>query len=229
MTYRSPQDALHERTLALEGELQKLREQRLDAIELEAEIARVAGELQKSRSLLDRLEKKRPLPMLDEVRIASPCSARWDDMVGDEKVRFCGACRKNVWNLSAMRRDEAEVLMLETEGDPCVRLYRRKDGTVLTSDCPVGEARKRLRLVGVLALGGSAAFAAAGLAAASLATEMGAPRPVPVVVPSATQAPTATMGAPTFDADDVVPVPVEKVERVEMGKRVLPRNAPKPK
>ena len=33
-------------------------------------------------------------------------------------------------------------VVMETEGRACMRLYKRKDGTVLTSDCPVGLAEK---------------------------------------------------------------------------------------
>ena len=31
------------------------------------------------------------LNLLDRVRIASPCSASWSDMAGDDRVRFCMA------------------------------------------------------------------------------------------------------------------------------------------
>jgi len=30
--------------------------------------------------------------LLANVRIASPCHARWGHMVGDERARFCRAC-----------------------------------------------------------------------------------------------------------------------------------------
>jgi hypothetical protein len=93
-------------------------------------------------------------------------------MSGDERVRFCGECRKNVYNLSEMSREQAEQLVREKEGDLCVRFYRRKDGTVLTSDCPVGVRRRRVRRVG-LAAGISAALSASALVTAS--ARMGSP------------------------------------------------------
>lgn len=87
--------------------------------------------------------KKFTIP-LDNVRIASPCPANWDEMVGDERRRFCSQCNLNVYNLSGMTGDEAENLLLTSEGRVCVRFYRRQDGTVLTQDCPVGwQAVKR--------------------------------------------------------------------------------------
>ena len=81
---------------------------------------------------------------LDNIHIASPCSADWNEMVGDERRRFCSQCSLNVYNLSGMTRDEAENLLLTSEGRVCVRFYRRKDGTILMKDCPVGwQAIKR--------------------------------------------------------------------------------------
>lgn len=87
---------------------------------------------------------------LESLQIAKPCRADWGAMSGDERARFCASCRKNVYDLSAMTRAEAEALILEKEGNLCLRLYRRQDGTVITSDCPVGIAvpRRPLRWVG---------------------------------------------------------------------------------
>jgi hypothetical protein len=75
---------------------------------------------------------------LSNVKVASPCPADWNRMIGDERVRFCGQCQLNVYNLSAMTRDQAESVIAGTEGRLCVRFYRRKDGSILTQDCPVG-------------------------------------------------------------------------------------------
>ncbi|MFS8086678.1 MAG: hypothetical protein ACMG6H_13680 [Acidobacteriota bacterium] len=75
---------------------------------------------------------------LDSLSVAAPCPADWDCMMGDDRVRFCGQCNLNVYNLSAMSKAEAESLIARTEGRLCVRYYRRKDGSVITEDCPVG-------------------------------------------------------------------------------------------
>lgn len=75
---------------------------------------------------------------LDGVRVAAPCPADWDKMVGDERARYCGQCNLHVYNLSGMTRKEAEALITNTEGRLCVRFYRRADGTILTLNCPVG-------------------------------------------------------------------------------------------
>jgi hypothetical protein len=93
---------------------------------------------------------------LDMISVASPCHAEWNDMSGDDKSRFCGACSKYVYNLSAMTAHEAQSLIEEHEGKMCARFYKRSDGTVLTADCPVGWRAVQMRFVligsGALAL-----------------------------------------------------------------------------
>jgi hypothetical protein len=82
-------------------------------------------------------------------------------MTGDEQIRFCPQCQLNVYNLSAMPREEAEAIVRQREtARVCIGFYRRPDGTILTRDCPVGAAvlarlraaRWRLRLLSVAAL-----------------------------------------------------------------------------
>jgi hypothetical protein len=142
MTYRDDDEALRARSATLRDELSQV--DRLVAIlefqtnrrtQLEAELADV--ERRRSRPVA--------LPLLERTRIASPCSADWTKMVGDDRVRHCLDCQKNVYDLSAMTAADAEALLREHEGDLCIRLARRADGTIVTSDCPVG-ARRRLRL-----------------------------------------------------------------------------------
>ncbi|HBQ15973.1 MAG TPA: hypothetical protein DEF51_34195 [Myxococcales bacterium] len=72
---------------------------------------------------------------LDVISVKEPCPEDWAGMQGDDEVRFCGLCRKNVYDLSAMTRARAEALLSEREGRLCVRFYRRADGTVSTVDC----------------------------------------------------------------------------------------------
>jgi hypothetical protein len=76
--------------------------------------------------------------LLANVKVASPCSARWGHMVGDDRSRFCAQCQKHVYNLSNLTANEASALIREREGSLCARFYQRADGTVLTSDCPIG-------------------------------------------------------------------------------------------
>jgi hypothetical protein len=75
---------------------------------------------------------------LSNVKIASPCSQDWSEMIGTERKRFCSECKLDVHNLSGMTQAEAENLLFNSEGRLCVRFFRRADGSVLTKDCPVG-------------------------------------------------------------------------------------------
>jgi len=126
MSYRSDVDALSARHDALA-----------------AEVAAKTRELDSARQLLDEAKQRARLPVLPNIRIASPCRADWDQMTGDERVRMCGSCNKHVYNLSSMTRDEAEALIVEKEGKLCVRYFQRRDGTILLADCTVGVAQTR--------------------------------------------------------------------------------------
>jgi hypothetical protein len=76
---------------------------------------------------------------LSSIRIASPCPADWEKMVGDERIRHCAECNLSVYNLSAMTEREARQFLGGNSGKRvCLRLYRRADGTIITQDCPWG-------------------------------------------------------------------------------------------
>jgi hypothetical protein len=82
---------------------------------------------------------------LNNIKVASPCPANWDEMYGDNRKRFCGDCKLNVYNFSGMTRDEAEDLIMNAEGRLCVKFFKRADGSVITQDCPVGWAKVKQR------------------------------------------------------------------------------------
>lgn len=75
-----------------------------------------------------------PRLSLNVLNVPSPCTVPWMSMSGNDRVRFCGQCQKNVYNLSAMTATEAENLLQVGGEAPCVRFYRRLDGTVVTTD-----------------------------------------------------------------------------------------------
>jgi carboxypeptidase family protein len=103
---------------------------------------------------------------IHNIRIASPCSADWNKMIGDERVRHCGGCNLNVYNLSAMTEREVQRLIAGSNGRLCTRFYRRADGTILKQDCPRGlraVARRVSRTVAALVSAVmSVSFAVAG-------------------------------------------------------------------
>ena len=58
-------------------------------------------------------------------------------MKGDNRARHCALCEKHVYNISAMTAKEVTDLVERIENEFCGRLDRRRDGTVLTANCPV--------------------------------------------------------------------------------------------
>jgi hypothetical protein len=173
--------------------------------------------------------------MLDNVAIAAPCRASWDQMVGDEHVRFCGQCEKNVYNLSSLPREEAEALLIAKEGKMCVRLYKREDGTVLTNDCPVGVKKRRRRRAALAAVGGSLMAAAAAVGLESRAT-MGSPVPATMgsaVVMMGDPTPPTAVTTPTGDppggqwvAGGLTAPPVPQAKGKATPKKPVPSRAP---
>ena len=86
--YRNEIDALRERKASLEAEIARLRDQTTRLDELKAREAELSGELAGIDGRLNAGFPKRGLPLLDQVRVASPCKADWNEMLGDERVRF---------------------------------------------------------------------------------------------------------------------------------------------
>ena len=136
MSYRSDLDALDARHAALANELtQKTRE------------------LDEATKLLDEAKVRAKLPILDNIRIATPCRADWTAMTGDERMRHCNQCDKQVFDLSEMTRVEAEALIIEKHGELCARYYQRRDGRIMTSDCRAGIiAARKLKVVAIASL-----------------------------------------------------------------------------
>src|SRR5580692_7698741 len=89
------------------------------------------------------------IPLLQNVRVAAPCNASWESMeeVDGDRVHFCASCKKNVYNLSAISQSADEGLLRKHEGHLCVRYYKRTDGTILTQNCPVGQAVLRGKMI----------------------------------------------------------------------------------
>ncbi len=124
---------------------------------LEAEVAEKQRERDAAHALLQ--DAKRVLPVLDNIRVARPCRADWNQMTGDDRVRHCGSCNKRVYNLSEMTREAAQALLTEKEGKLCARYYQRADGTIVLADCVI-TGRTKLAIAGAaLALGAGAAYA----------------------------------------------------------------------
>lgn len=127
------------------------------------EVREKTRELDAATALLAEAKERAQLPVLPNIRVAAPCTADWNAMQGDERVRECAKCAKRVFNLSNMTRDEAEALIVAKEGRLCVRYFQRRDGTIILKDCEVGvSGRRKRRLIAA----GAAALLAGGAGAA---------------------------------------------------------------
>ena len=129
-----------------------------------------------------------PRDAIDQIEISSPCTVSWDEMRaagGDGRVRFCGQCRQNVYNVEAMSRLEARRLIGAREGRVCVRILRRPDGTVVTADCwaRLRAARRRgfLPFLGLMVLVGFTELMAIGVGLGRLKGLRGGGTPPPPI------------------------------------------------
>lgn len=164
--------------------------------------------------------------MLDNLQIAKPCDARWEDMRGDERVRHCALCKLNVYNLSSFTRVEALELLERTEGRVCLRLYQRADGTVITADCTsrLADAKRAgtSAFAVALALSGALWAAACGVGAGQ-AVEVEGPQASPAIErpttgePMAVPTPEPNLGKPT-----PTPTPTPTPHPPKMGKIKAP-------
>src|SRR5919107_270707 len=64
----------------------------------------------------------------ERLQVSEPCSAEWDSMAGDERVRFCAHCRMHVHNLSEFTPGEALDLVLRSGGRLCLSIERDARG-----------------------------------------------------------------------------------------------------
>ena len=118
---------------------------------------------------------------LDRININTPCEADWNQMIGNEQVRFCQHCNLSVHDLSAMTRREAMRLVIKSKGNLCARYTRRPDGKVQTTDRVLHQINAVRRRASRLAAGAftaalslSASVVAAAPAQASSHTTDGA-------------------------------------------------------
>jgi hypothetical protein len=223
MSYRDVSESLRSYRNRVAGELEEARQAAREAAERADKVRILEKELAETDGLLAKVTGPKNLPLLENVAIAAPCKADWDQMVGDDRVRFCRQCEKNVYNLSALPREEAEALLAAREGKMCVRLYKREDGTVLTSDCPVGAKRRRRRRAVAGVLGGGLLAATAAMAATSTTrVTMGSPPPTTVMgaAPVMTGIPAVTGSAVVVDP------PAPTVEAVQGKVHVLQGTMP---
>lgn len=93
------------------------------------------------------------MKILDRIEVKSPCNESWDKMAGNDTVRFCSHCARDVHNLSAISALEAEELIQGSQGRLCVRYVKTPGGKLLSGPArkPVSIGRRGALAAGVLA------------------------------------------------------------------------------
>lgn len=94
------------------------------------------------------------------LKILSPCEESWEIMEGNDKVRFCSRCQKDVHNISSMTKEEAIELAFKSEGRLCVRYYKKSSGAIKFVP-PVLESENKLEKSPLMRFAAGLFFAAA--------------------------------------------------------------------
>lgn len=71
---------------------------------------------------------------LDQLNVAKPCSASWEEMTGNHQKRFCAECSKHVFDFSQMTRQQIEAVTAVHQGNLCARITRREDGSMVMAE-----------------------------------------------------------------------------------------------
>jgi outer membrane biosynthesis protein TonB len=167
----------------------------------------------------------RRLPLVDRLRVRTPCDVAWDSMEDLGRDRHCAKCELVVHDVASMTRAEVETLLEARERGErvCLHLYVRKsDGAVLVADGHVERARRAppSRMI-------AAAVATAMTACATAPTTAPSPLPAQVAVAPVEAAPIepAPVEPAPIEAAPVMPTPQKPTK---VAKPVTTVNPPKP-
>ena len=171
--------------------------------------------------------------LLPRLTVATPCTADWNAMPGDDRVRSCGDCGRNVYNIAALTRRQVYRLIETHEGKPpCLRIFRRPDGTIVMRRCLAGvhAAARSVWLHACAYAAMAAAFwtnvllgrqlihpsplATSQAAPASTMAPAPAAEPPPASRPSVKRRHEVTMGEAPFHGQDVLPAQPTSPPRV---------------
>jgi ankyrin repeat protein len=103
-----------------------------------------------------------------QLEIKKPCTAAWDQMVGNSRVRFCEHCQLSVNDLSSLTPKGVRRLIAKSKGGLCVRYVRDRNGNPLLAQVP-GQLHKISRRVSRIAAGMFTATLSLTNAAATIA------------------------------------------------------------
>jgi Carboxypeptidase regulatory-like domain/Ankyrin repeats (3 copies)/Ankyrin repeats (many copies) len=116
-----------------------------------------------------------PRDLSEQLKIKTPCSANWDQMIGNEWVRFCEHCQLTVNDLTPLTPKRVRRLIENSKGRLCVRYRVSREGTPLLKAVPqqLHQIRKRVSKIAASAFTATLTISAA----ASPASNHGVGRP----------------------------------------------------
>lgn len=84
--------------------------------------------------------------LTEQLKIKNPCSANWDQMIGNEWVRFCEHCQLTVNDLTPLTPKRVRRLIANSKGRLCVRYRISREGTPTLKGVPqqLHQIRKRV-------------------------------------------------------------------------------------
>lgn len=112
------------------------------------------------------------IPSLSSIRVAKPCNEAWEEMRGNEAVRFCSHCEKNVNFISAMTRKEARRLVRASGGNLCVRYVEHPETKEPLFLPPLYNISRRAPAMAAGVLGATLSLASTGIAQGSPVREI---------------------------------------------------------
>jgi hypothetical protein len=79
----------------------------------------------------------------NQLKIENPCAANWDQMIGNDWVRFCEHCHLTVNDLTPLTPKRVRRLIADSKGHLCVRYQRGPNGSLLLK--PVAQQLHQIR------------------------------------------------------------------------------------
>jgi hypothetical protein len=93
-----------------------------------------------------------------QLTIANPCSESWESMSGGERDRFCTACNRSVYDLSALTSRQAAELLDSKAGKVCGRIsYDERGNQVFAKEHTAVGRLMQISLLGASAVASAAA------------------------------------------------------------------------
>jgi Carboxypeptidase regulatory-like domain/Ankyrin repeats (3 copies) len=104
--------------LSVRDAAHKLREIHHSSAATEAELSPQA--LHSTRNI-ERRSPMSPKDSIPQLNLISPCQVDWDQMIGNDRIRFCEHCQLSVHNQVYLSKKQLRRLLARTQGRLCVR------------------------------------------------------------------------------------------------------------